>query len=219
MLTALRTTRLLVSRQDPDTRLYSTVGELRRDGGDYIFRYDDEAKHPLPGLPLGVEHRGSELFPIFSERILSARRPDHAVALEQLGLPADAEPFEVLAVSGGRRTGDTYEVTPLPDPGDVELPFLVHGIRHLTETERAHVDGLAPGQLLALRPEPTNIKNKRALLVADDGTRLGYVPDPLVEYVHQIIQREHTLRVERVNPPDAGYHLRLLVVLTGHLSV
>lgn len=44
-----------------------------------------------------------------------------AQTLEQLGLGAEAEPLEVLAVSGGGRTGDTYELTPLPQPGPVSL--------------------------------------------------------------------------------------------------
>jgi hypothetical protein len=138
--------------------------------------------------------------------------------MEQLGLSPDAGPFEVLAVSGGRRTGDTYEVTPLPEPGEVELPFLVHGIRHLSPAEQHRVDDLRPGQKLLLKCEPTNPVNERAVLVTDEGTHLGYVPDPLVEHVHKIMRGPHTLRVERVNPADAGFHMRLLVVLTGHLE-
>jgi hypothetical protein len=35
--------------------------------------------------------------------------------VKQLGLGAEAGPLEVLAVSGGGRTGDTYELTPLPN--------------------------------------------------------------------------------------------------------
>ncbi len=41
----------------------------------------------------------------------------------RLGRVHESEPLGVLAVSGGGRTGDTYELTPLPQPGPVSLPF------------------------------------------------------------------------------------------------
>lgn len=219
MLTALKAKRLMVSRQDSDTRRYSCIGELEFDGDAYVFTYDAAADRALPGLPLGKEHRSGELFPVFAERVVHPHRPDHDRSLELLGLAPEAGPFEVLAVSGGRRTGDTYELTPLPEPGDVELPFLVHGIRHLAHHERALLDELEPGQLLSLAHEPSNPVNERAVLVTRSGTRLGYVPDPLVEHVHAIMQHEHTVTVERLNPPEAGFHMRLLVVLRGRLDV
>lgn len=56
-----------------------------------------------------------------------------------------------------------------------------------------------------------------AVLVTDDGHRLGYVPRPLLEYVRPAMERHHELTVERVNPPAAGFHMRLLVRLAGHL--
>lgn len=142
-------------------------------------------------------------------------RPDRVQTLEQLGLGPDAGPFEVLAVSGGRRTGDTYELTPLPEVGEVSLPFLVHGIRHLTPAERDRIDLLKVGQRLVLVAEPENEANDRALLVTDDGVRLGYVPDPLLEHVHPIIEEDHSLTVVRVNEAEAGLHMRLLVLLRG----
>ncbi|MGL5929462.1 MAG: HIRAN domain-containing protein, partial [Dermatophilaceae bacterium] len=125
--------------------------------------------------------------------------------------PREAGPFEVLGVSGGSRTGDTYELTPLPEPGHVDMLFLVHGVRYLEPEERAAIDDLPPGMQLTLRCEPHNPVNPRALLVNTAGTRLGYVPDPLLEYVHVIMAKDHELRVERVNPASAGLHMRLLV--------
>lgn len=142
-------------------------------------------------------------------------RPDRPEALERLGLSPDASPFEVLSISGGGRTGDTYELTPLPEPGPVELHFLVHGIRHLTPAEQGRIDLLSAGQHLRLLEEPGNPVNERALLVTDDGARLGYVPDPLLDYVHDIIRHKHSLIVARINPAEAGLHLRLLVSLSG----
>jgi hypothetical protein len=215
MTTLLKTDQLLVSRQDPATRAFVRVGTLRYDGQSYSFEYDPSAERPLPGLPLGKTYRSDRLFPIFAERVLDPHRPERAETLEQLGLPREATPFEVLAVSGGGRTGDTYELTPLPHRGEVSLPFLVHGIRHLRADERAAIDGLKPGDQLSLQYEPENPVNARALLVTQGGVRLGYVPDPLLGYVHDIMRSEHELVVERVNPAAAGLHMKLLVRLSG----
>jgi len=216
MTTVLKTDRLLVSRQDPSSRAFARVGTLTFDGATYTFTYDRAAERPLPGLPLGRAHVSATLFPIFAERVMDPRRPEREATLEHLGLAPDAGPIEVLAVSGGGRTGDTYELTPLPHAGDVSLPFLVHGIRHLTADERASIDRLRAGEQLSLRCEPENPVNGRALLVTQDGCRLGYVPDPLLDYVHAIVKRDYQLRVERVNPAEAGLHMRLLVRLIGH---
>ncbi len=217
MATLLKTDELLVSRQDPETRRYSRVGVLSRDGSIFRFTYDDGVTRALPGLPLGRVHESKSLFPIFAERVMDSHRSERAETLEQLGLGAEAEPLEVLAVSGGGRTGDTYELTPLPQPGPVSLPFLVHGIRHLTSGERAAIDVLERGDRLELRCEPDNAVNDRALLVRQNGDRLGYAPDPLLDHLHRIMERPFELVVERVNPIDAGMHMRLLVRLTGEL--
>lgn len=218
MLTKIRTDRLLVTRQDPKTRLYEALGELTHDDGQYVFTYYEDASVELPGLARGREHTSDTLFAVFRERVMSSHRRDHRRAMEQLDLGPDAEPFEVLAVSGGRRTGDTYELTPLPEPGAVDLPFFVHGVRYLTDDERAQLDLLVPGQAVTLQPEDSNPRNPRAVLVACDGTKLGYVPDPLVEIVRSVMKQEHALTVLRVNDPEAGFHQRLLVRLSGILG-
>ena len=156
MTTLLRTDRLLVSRQDPKTRAYVRVGTLGFDGERYTFTYDESATRALPGLPLGRTHASDALFPIFAERVMDPHRPEKAETLEHLGLAAEAGPFEVLAVSGGGRTGDTYELTPLPEPGSVSLPFLVHGVRYLTDQERASIDELQEAHfadIVAAAPE------------------------------------------------------------------
>jgi hypothetical protein len=217
MAMLLKTDELLVSRQDPETRRFSRVGVLSHDGHTFRFKYSEGVTRALPGLPLGRAHESESLFPIFAERVMDPHRPERAETLRHLGLRSEAGPFEVLAVSGGSRTGDTYELTPLPQPGPVSLPFLVHGIRYLTPEERAAIDDLRPGDPLELRREKDNAVNERALLVRQSGDRLGYVPDPLLDYVHQIMERPHELVVARVNPVAAGMHMRLLVRLTGEL--
>jgi len=217
MVTPLKTDTLIVSRRDPETRRHSRVGFLSYDQHIFRFDYDDGVTRALPGLPLGRVHESKSLFPIFAERVMDPHRPERAETLEQLGLGATAEPLEVLAVSGGGRTGDTYELTPLPQPGPVSLPFLLHGIPHLTSEERAAIDDLKPGDRLELQLETDNEVNKGGLLARQSGDPLGYVPDPLLDYVHRIMERPFELVVDRVNPVEAGMHMRLLVRLTGEL--
>ncbi|MBF0686393.1 MAG: HIRAN domain-containing protein [Cellulomonas sp.] len=219
MATLLRTDQLLVSRQDPTTRRFETVGTLSFDGHLYTFEYAPTATRALPGLPMGRTRESDVLFPIFAERVIDPRRPERPETLKHLGLTREAGPLEVLAVSGGGRTGDTYELTPLPQPGDTSLVFLVHGVRHLTDVERAAIDRLAPGDRLSLRLEADNPVDDRALLVTQDGGRLGYVPGPLLDYVHNIITHDYELVVERVNPAAAGLHMRLLVRLSGRYEI
>jgi hypothetical protein len=89
---------------------------LSQDGHLFRFKYGDGVTRALPGLPLGRVHESEWLSPIFAERVMDPHRPERTETLEQLGLGAEAEPLEVLAVSGGRRTGDPYELTPRPEP-------------------------------------------------------------------------------------------------------
>jgi len=165
----------------------------------------------------GQPYTSADLFPLFEHRVISPRRADHDEYLAGLALGPEATPFEVLTRSGGRSAVDTLELTPMPEPGPVDIRFLVHGIRHLRESERARIGILTRGQVLHLRPEPDNVADLRAVLVTDDDHRLGYVPRPLLDYVHPILTRDHSLTVERVNSAAAGFHMLLLVRLVGTL--
>lgn len=216
MSTMTRTRRLLVTRRNPDTKSYETVGELARDAEGYTFIYREGITRPLPGMPdMDRPYASDDLFSLFRHRVISPRRADREDYLDGLALDYEATPFEILARSGGRSAVDTLELTPMPEPGPVDISFLVHGIRHLTDAERMHIDDLREGQPLHLRPERDNPVDERAVLVTDDDHRLGYVPGPLLDYIHPIMATQHSLRVERVNPSEAGFHMRLLVRLTG----
>lgn len=217
MSTLTRTRRLLVTRRDPETASYETVGELAETtDGKYSFQYHPHTRRPMPGMPdLSEVYTSSRLFPTFDHRVISPRRADHDGYLNGLNLPPDATPFEVLARSGGRSAVDTYELTPVPEPGPVELLFLVHGIRHLEPSEQDAVDQLQHGDKLELRLEPENPVDDQAVLVTRLGCRLGWVPSPLVPYIRQIMTSACSLNVERLNPPEAGFHMRLLVKVTG----
>ena len=217
--------RLLVTRRDPDTRGYRAIGFLAYDGQHYNFAYLRTAVsmpgfHSLPGLSDTTRaHDSDRLFPIFAERVISARRPDRQTSMDALGLGMDAAPFEVLQRSGGRRVGDTIEVLPAPTAapdGSLTVDFLVHGVRYRPPEVQERISQLHPGDELRIVPELDNQTDFRALLVTDrDALPLGYVPSPLLELVHAL--SDPTARVLRANGPLVGFHFRLLARIAGRV--
>ena len=214
--------RLLVTRRDPSTSSYCSLGLLTHRAGRYEFRYLSEAVEssdflPLPGLSQPLRRYSSEhLFPVFASRVMSANRPDRARSLDAVGLGPEAEPFEILSRTGGRRVGDEVELIPLPQPdnGTVEVRFLVHGIRHRPEEDRAVIDTLGREEELQLVPEPINEHDPTAVRVETRaGVHLGYVPMPLSEAITRSLVRGRSFGtvVDCRNGPEVGFHLRLLV--------
>lgn len=210
-------------------RPYRHVGFLECRAGLYEFYYCEGVTNqpdftPLTGFPdVDRRYSSTEMFPLFAERIMSARRPDRAEYLRALDLGSESEPWEILARSGGRRAGDSIEVTPQPrvDPdGATSCLFLVHGIRHRGQAASDAIDRLRTGDDLEVRFETTNPVNPNAVLVLDEGrVELGYIPDPLLDYAHRVVASgEYNLCVVRANGPDVGPHLRLLVRLSGHID-
>lgn len=218
-------TSLLVTCQDPHTRRYEAVGVLSRARGTYYFRYLDGARELPAFLPflgfaeLEQEYQSQHLFPLFAERVLDDARPDRMSLFQALDLVETAGPMEFLARSGGRRAGDTIELLPIPDIDGrrTQCTFLVHGVRYQPGAADA-IDHLTTGQALDLVPEPDNEHDPRAVLVTTDGTRLGWVPNPLLDYVHAIMSTgDVRLTVVRANPSEFGHHMRLLVRIEGQL--
>lgn len=223
----IATTRLLVTVRDAHTRAYRPVGFLSHVRSRYAFAYlrqelERDNFRPLPGLGRAASGPfwSDTLFPLFAERVISARRPDRHVSLEALGLPLDAAPMEVLARSHGQRVGDTVELLPAPDAGpggEVAFTFMTHGVRYLLDTEQQRITSLTRGQCLRLRLDAGNPANPRAQLVTDtDDVRLGWLPDPLINVIAGI--DDHRLSVERSNGPQVGFHFRLLARMEGRVK-
>ncbi len=217
---------LIVAWQHPETRLIAPVGLLEHgDDLGYRFRYLQRAAAVEGFLPFlsfpdwERTYTSRHLFPLFSQRIMSPRRPDFGEFLRQLHLSEDATPWLQLARSEGRRTGDTVQLFPIPvvhSDGSTTCRFLVHGIRHVTGGLLP--PSLRPGDPLDLQDDPTNLVNPEAVLVRTSaGERLGYVPDLLLEHL-RLLQDTGPLglTVEHVNGPEAPAHLRLLARLDGH---
>lgn len=220
--------RLLVTEKDAEG-FYRPVGFLEGVSGphsvEYAFRYLRSAVERVGFRPfLGFSdphrsYRSGGLFPLFAERIMDPRRPEHPVFLAALDLEGEVTPLEVLARSGGQRAGDGIMLLPVPEvaaDGSTECLFLVHGMRFVPGADE-RVARLRPGDRLSLRPEYDNPANPRALFVVeDDDQPLGYVPDALLDYVHAV--RDPEVAVVRVNGPEVGSRLRLLIRLAGRVD-
>ncbi|WP_204014911.1 hypothetical protein [Sphaerimonospora thailandensis] len=215
--------RLLVARRTPDG-LITPIGVLDQLTGGYSFAYlrqvlDVPAFRPLLGFEdLERRYVSTELFPLFSQRLMDPRRTDYQWYLTVLGLSEGASPMVVLGRSEGRRAGDAITLVAEPEvdaSGRTSASFFVHGLRHRAGAE-PRVATLRKGEQLALRDDLQNPVNPRALLVTRNAEELGWIPDLLLDYVHRVRETgEMTIRVAQVNGADTPPNLRLRVQLEG----
>ncbi len=218
---------LIVAWQHPVTRAIAPIGLLGHVNGKYTFVYLKDAPNvtgfrPLLGFPDFAQQYVSEhLFPIFSQRVMSTNRPDYAHYLDLLQLASDASPLRILGRSGGRREGDSLFLVQKPSTesdGSSRAVFFVHGVRHVAGASE-RITTLRRGDELLLQPMPNNRVNARALLAtAKDSSPVGYVPDLLLDYVHNLMTvSDPKLTVRHCNNDDSPPNLRLLVECAGYL--
>jgi hypothetical protein len=217
--------RLYVSWREPSGTIHP-VGLLirREEGADerYMFSYLKLAERldefmPLPGLPeLHERYESNELFPVFANRLMPRSRPEFDALAARADLSGDADPFEVMARTGGRRATDRIEVFAGPErtaEGRSTCLFFVRGIRHVEGAEGV-IPSLHPGDHLAVVDDAENEFNPRAVLIdATDGRRIGWLPDYLVDHVHDLRLlngSDPVVVVEHVNDDRTPPHLRLL---------
>lgn len=221
---------LFVSWRDPQGSIHPVGLLLRRMEASeerFSFAYLKGAERladfvPLPGLPdLHRRYDSTDLFPVFANRIMPRSRPDFDLLAERIDLAGDADPFEVLARTGGRRATDRIEVFSAPvrtEASDSCALFFARGIRHVPGASDA-VSALAVGDRLVLIDDGTNEHNPRAVVLrADDGQQIGWIPDYLVEHVHDLRHlngSDPIVEVEHVNDTSVASHLRLLCRMTA----
>lgn len=232
--------RLVVAWQHPDGGLIEPVGFVSYDGRLFRFGYIRNAEsitgfQPLLGFDdLRSEYVSEQLFPLFAQRAMDARRPDYGRYVASLGLSGQPEPWQQIARSQGRRRGDTLQLIPEPviRNGTLTYPFLVNGIRHVHEEPlrleggdmriskddvEAALKSLKPDGYLGLVSEPRNPKNACAIVVVTaSGIPVGWVPDLLADDIHRLMKSVSVqVTTAHVNGADAPSHLRLLARLTA----
>src|SRR5437867_8902378 len=106
------------------TREWFPVGRLDISPGadSYRFRYIKGAQRaessagfsPLMDFPdWNRTYESSVLFPLFMNRVIQSTRQDFPEYMQMLDLPEDSGPADILAVGGGQRATDNFEVFPM----------------------------------------------------------------------------------------------------------
>lgn len=201
------------------------VGRLEHDAGLYRFFYTAGATkpgfRPFPQMEqLNQVYESEELFPVFTNRLLSQSRPEYEDFLRWGGFDAadPPDPIVILGVTEGIRQTDALEVFPCPQPdgaGCYFNKFFLHGIRWMPPAALQRVAQLQPAELLKLMPDPQNAYDPNAVGVRTDSDRtlIGYIPRYLAHDVWQLLNSCAVdfmqLFVERVNR-DAPLQNRVL---------
>jgi hypothetical protein len=223
---------LFIAWQAPEpTRAWFPIGRLdaSTEKRDYLFRYTRGAYcaeeragfKPLIAFPdFDRRYESSELFPLFKNRVLDPNRKDFAEYLNWLNLdPANADPIEILGLTGGERQTDSLEVFPkitkLSD-GTIRCRFFLHGLRHVSQVARARAEDLQVGEELRVAIELNNPATTFAVqLQTADCHLIGWAPRYLVDDL-RVALLEHpmiTATVQRINRLDAPFARRVLIEL------
>ena len=223
---------LFLAWQDKTSRRWFPVGRLDADVERPLYRFcytggakraQDEAHFiPLSEFPdLKREYESSYLFPSFGNRVMARGRPDRDHYLRTLGLPSNADPIEILTVSGGYRVTDAYEVFPKlvkGADGRFTCRFFLHGWRYVTPGGQARIDSLKQGDRLYLALELTNPVTVLAVQIqTTDYHMLGWAPNYLVYDLAAAAQspRDYEAEVVRVNPQPSPSRQRVLIEMRG----
>ena len=223
--------RFAVAWRNRRRRVITPVGVLDHGPGGYRFQYLDRMGDSVEGfLPfigfkdLNYVYESDRLWPFFDLRVMDRKRPDYPQYVGWLGLTVEASRLDILSRSGGERKGDSVLLAESPtvsDGGATEAIFLVRGASYAVRQygTGAAADSLETGDRLTLVDDSTNVANSRALLLeASDGARVGWIPELLVEYAHQVRSGGGFVEVLQNNGPAAPWHARLLVRMSGHVA-
>jgi len=206
----------------------------------YTFRYTQGVKdavrcgfHPLASFPrLGECYRSDRLFPMFQNRVLVETRKGFAEYLQSLALETN-DPMEILAITGGERQTDNFEVFPriekLPDDS-FTCRFFLHGWRHMPKPAQERAMRLQPGEGLGIAVEMNNPATGIALLLLSrDYEFLGWTPRYLAEDLFQAVAQMSRLpqaaqgsegfsaQVVHVNAEGVPANRRVLIEFKGYL--
>jgi HIRAN domain len=171
---------------------------------------------------LNAAYESKELFPLFTNRLLSKTRPEYKAFLNWLNIRhSEDDPLTLLGRSEGLRGTDSLMVFPLPEKsndGTYHAHFFSHGLRYLPDYAVQAVEWLRPGSRLFLMPDPQNRHDTHAVALRTDDpvTIVGYCPRYLSKDFLVLLKSGDSdtpeAMVERVNR-DAPIQLRLLCSL------
>lgn len=231
----MNTKTLFLAWQDKKeaSRQWFPVGRLDVDveHSRYRFRYISGAERaekeagfpPLIDFPqLNRDYQSSELFPLFRNRVIAPGRADRLDYLRYLDLTENADPVEILSVSGGSRMTDAYEVFPKIEKdvtGSFTCRFFLHGWRYVNEPARDRIARLKPEEELYVTLELTNPATKLAVQIqTTDYYMIGWAPRYLVDDLTKAMAETpdgYKAKVVRINPQPAPSKQRVLIEMSG----
>jgi hypothetical protein len=224
--------KLFLAWQDPKSRHWFPIGKLTFDGKNYHFVYTHGVKKAQFECNFQLLHSfperdhvytSSQLFPLFSNRLMRPSRPDYQDYIQWLNIPQNQDdPIAILARSGGHKATDTFEVFPEPEineNGAYHIHFFVHGLRYMPECSIERVKQLKPEERLYLTHDIQNSYDEKALLLrTEERHNLGYCPRYLAADIYEVLKQNPQsvdVRVERVNPAPTPIQFRLLCNMTA----
>jgi len=228
-------TAVFLAWQDPGrTRAWYPIGRLDADSSKGPFRFcyvrgaerasREAGLRPLVSFPdFGKRYQSNELFPLFRNRILSPDREEFDEYLRTLDInPAQADPLEILAITGGRRQTDTLEVFPrlvVADDGTFCCRFFLHGWRHVSEAARQRIFQLRSGDELRAAIEINNPATGLAVQIqTTDYHMIGWTPRYLVIDIVRLFNRsfqDTEARIVKIIQASPISQLRVLVEMKG----
>ncbi|NWG38725.1 MAG: DNA-binding protein [Hydrogenophilaceae bacterium] len=227
---------LFLAWQTPGaSRAWFPVGRLDADvpHSHYSFRYikgalkakEDAGFEPLLAFPDFKKcYEADELFPLFRNRVLDPQRKDFEEYLQLLHMEREqADPIEILALTGGERQTDSLEVFPKLDrepDNTFACTFFLHGLRHVSESGQKRAELLRQGESLRVAVELNNPATKLAIqLATEDYQIVGWTPRYLVNDILELVKTYQDIRahVVRVNEIDAPMARRVMIQLAGKL--
>jgi hypothetical protein len=216
---------LFISWQDPVERQWFPIGRLTSDGSIFRFVYTigstkSDKFEPFYGMEdLDRIYESKDLFPLFSNKLLSKSRPEFSNLLNWLRLDLNNyDPIEILSLTGGRTKNDSLEIFPCPTEttnGEYEIDFFSRGLSHEPDATQERVDALISGEKLYLMKDVQNEYDEHALLLRTDDpvVIVGYCPRYLANDLNFLLEKlgpmQLKVTVNNVNR-NAPFQLRLL---------
>lgn len=226
---------LFLGWKDPHEHRWYPVGRLDVDDSPpkYSFGYTQGAADaaersgfaPLYDFPQ-FHHRytSSWLFPLFKNRVMNYQRRSFYEYLSFLDIDGESpDPLEILAVDGGYRATDNFQVFPKINTqadGSFRCRFFLHGWRHTNGDAQKEIERLRSGETLYVTIELTNPQTQLAVQIQTTQYHMiGWAPRYLVRDLVTTMARapgNYSARVVKVNPVPAPSTQRVLIELSGH---
>lgn len=226
---------LFLGWRDPQAHLWYPVGRLDVDDTPrkYTFGYThgatDAAEQsgfvPLYDFPsFQRRYTSAGLFPLFKNRVMNYQRRSFYEYLSFLDIDgASPDPLEILAVDGGYRATDNFQVFPKirkQADGSFRCRFFLHGWRHTNSDAQEEIERLRPSEALYVTIELTNPQTRLAIQIQTTQYHMiGWAPRYLVNDLVTAMAHapgDYSARVVKVNPVPAPSKQRVLIELSGH---